>query len=160
MQYLWYALAALAVTGISFGVAQNFRSVAGGLVQDGELTRLAVCPGSPNCVSSYSGSGYASFDPWHYGNADRSVAHEALLNVLGQQSRVSIETDEERYVHSVWRSQLFRFRDDVEFYFPEDESVIHFRAASRVGQGDMGVHERRMRALGQDFQSTLESHTD
>ncbi|MFP4508527.1 MAG: DUF1499 domain-containing protein [Spirochaetota bacterium] len=160
MQYLWYALAGFAVAGISFGVSQNFRSVAGGVVQDGEVTRLAACPGSPNCVSSYSGSGYASLDPWHYGNAGQSVAHDALLTVLGRQSRVTIETDEEHYVHTVWRSELFRFRDDVEFYFPEDEPVVHFRSASRVGQGDMGVNERRMRTLGQDFQHTLEAQAD
>ncbi|TVQ25434.1 MAG: DUF1499 domain-containing protein [Spirochaetaceae bacterium] len=160
MQYLWYVLGALAVAGVSFGVAQNFRSVAGGVVTDGDMTRLAACPGSPNCVSSYAGSGYASLDPWPYGQVDRSAAHEALISVLQDEARVTIERDDENYVHSVFRSPLFRFRDDVEFYFPDDEPVIHFRAASRVGQGDLGVHERRMRMLAEQYSSAIESQTE
>lgn len=160
MQYIWYVLGALSVAGVSFGIAQNFRSVAGGLVTDGDMTRLAVCPGSPNCVSSYSGSGYAALEPWRYGTADRAVAHDVLLAVLGDVARVHIVLDAGDYVHAVFRSRLFRFRDDVEFYLPENEALIHFRAASRVGQGDLGVHERRMRALARTFQTRLEARTD
>jgi len=37
-----------------------------------------------------------------------------------------------------------RFIDDVEFLIDEDEELVHFRSASRVGRSDLGVNRKRM----------------
>ncbi len=37
--------------------------------------------------------------------------------------------------------------DDVEFYFPANENVIHLRSASRVGESDLGVNRRRVEQI-------------
>lgn len=42
---------------------------------------------------------------------------------------------------------VFRFVDDVEFYFPETTSkeiIIHVRSASRIGYSDFGVNRKRI----------------
>ncbi len=51
------------------------------------------------------------------------------------------------YIHTLSRSRIFKFVDDVEFYFPPNESVIHLRSASRVGQSDLGVNRRRLEQI-------------
>jgi uncharacterized protein (DUF1499 family) len=49
---------------------------------------------------------------------------------------------------------LFRFVDDVEFYFPEKqggETIIHVRSASRVGSSDLGVNRKRIERIRSQF---------
>ena len=45
------------------------------------------------------------------------------------------------------------FGDDVEFFFDEADSVIHFRSASRLGYSDLGVNRRRMEGIRTAFLS-------
>ena len=59
-------------------------------------------------------------------------------------ARVSMNTDE--FLHIEFTSKIFRFVDDVEFYFDEP-GVIHFRSASRIGHSDMGVNRDRMEEI-------------
>ena len=41
-----------------------------------------------------------------------------------------------------------RFKEDMEFYFPEGSgSVVEYRSASRVGQDDKNSNRRRVRAI-------------
>jgi uncharacterized protein (DUF1499 family) len=35
----------------------------------------------------------------------------------------------------------------VEFYFPKNESVIHIRSSSRVGDSDFGVNRTRLEQI-------------
>jgi uncharacterized protein (DUF1499 family) len=39
------------------------------------------------------------------------------------------------------------FVDDLEFYFPREESVIHLRSAARLGESDLGVNRRRLEQI-------------
>ena len=52
---------------------------------------------------------------------------------------------------------MFRFTDDVEFYVDNTAKVIHFRSASRVGRGDMGVNRKRMDKLRGEIEAKLAS---
>jgi uncharacterized protein (DUF1499 family) len=38
-----------------------------------------------------------------------------------------------------------------EFWFPQDEPVIHFRSAARLGYGDMGVNRDRMNRIAEAY---------
>jgi uncharacterized protein (DUF1499 family) len=77
-------------------------------------------------------------------------AKETLLKVLESMPRVRVSTNTENFLHVEFTSKIFRFVDDVEFYF--DESVmIHFRSASRIGHSDMGVNRDRMNEISRLF---------
>jgi uncharacterized protein (DUF1499 family) len=110
-------------------------------VQDG---RLSPCPASPNCVSSQA----EPDDERHYVPPIeyRGRPKEALdITEAWVESREDAEMvrRDENYLRAVFTSRIFRFKDDVEVYAPREGGVLHFRSASRVGQGDMGVNRSR-----------------
>jgi uncharacterized protein (DUF1499 family) len=62
-------------------------------------------------------------------------------------------TETETYVHATFTSRVFRFVDDLEFYFVLDAPVIHVRSASRVGYSDLGVNRKRVEKIRKAFRS-------
>ncbi|MFD1384206.1 DUF1499 domain-containing protein [Rhodanobacter aciditrophus] len=109
---------------------------------------LLPCPDTPNCVSSQADAE----DEEHYvepiiyrGNVkDAQLAVEQFF--LSQPDTRIVES-RLGYTHIVVDSRLFGFRDDVELYFPEADSVMHVRSASRVGYDDLGVNQERVRQI-------------
>ena len=114
-------------------------------VQEGHLSS---CPVSPNCVVSQDAEDDAEHGiaPIAY-STDRETARDLLLKVLSVVPRTEVieETDDYIYIQST--SRLLGFVDDGEFYFPADESVIHIRSASRMGESDLGVNRRRLEQI-------------
>ncbi|MDA0748531.1 MAG: DUF1499 domain-containing protein [bacterium] len=113
---------------------------------------LAPCPDSPNCVSTQAERETHHMYPWPYESKDN--AHQHLLNILKTLDRTTITQTTPDYIAVEFRSKLFGFIDDVEFYFEPDKNLLHFRSASRLGYSDMGVNRKRMETIGQMFQST------
>ena len=109
-------------------------------------SHLAACPASPNCVVSQDGDAKHAIDPITY-HVDREQAKETLLKVLTVVPRTEVIEKTDSYIHALSKSRIFKFVDDVEFYFPDDEKVIHMRSASRVGESDLGVNRRRMEQI-------------
>lgn len=107
---------------------------------------LAPCPSSPNCVISQGGDEEHSLEPIAY-QGDRATAKETLLKVLSVVPRTEIVEQTDDYIHTESTSRIFKFVDDAEFYFPEAESVIQVRSASRVGESDLGVNRRRIEQI-------------
>ena len=122
----------------SCGVPKNI------YVQNG---KLAPCPKSPNCVSSQSDS----LDEKHYMNAwsfsDINEAKSKVKNAIVAFGNAKILKEEDDYIHAVFITGFWRYKDDVEFYFDSSNGLIHFRSASRLGYGDMGVNRKRMQKL-------------
>lgn len=113
--------------------------------------RLASCPSSPNCVSSLdSEDAEHAIAPLTY-TGTLADARQRLLDVIQSMKRTTVITADERYIHAEFRSGLFRFVDDVEFYFDDEPGVIHVRSASRVGHSDFGVNRKRMEAIHERF---------
>ncbi len=108
--------------------------------------RLADCPSSPNCVSSFAEDELHGIEP-----IDLRVGPEqgwvALREVVAETPRVEIVLDSASHLHAVYTSRLMRYRDDVEFLLDSDRGVIEVRSASRVGYGDMGVNRERVEAI-------------
>ena len=77
-------------------------------------------------------------------------AKEKLLKVIKSIPRAEIATNKENFLHVEFTSKIFRFVDDVEFYFNEP-GIIHFRSASRIGHSDMGVNRHRMEKIRHFF---------
>lgn len=122
-------------------------------VRDG---RLALCPPFPNCVSTQAepGDSLHSMPPVPL-SAPADEAQQRLRDLLAGEQRVELLRDEPGYLHAVFRSATMAFPDDVEFYFDEAAGLIHFRSASRLGKGDLGVNRARMERLSAALQSEL-----
>ena len=118
--------------------------------------KLALCPDSPNCVSS------AATDPRHAitGFAmDRSLgaAKEELKQAVAKLPRAKLSSERDNYLRFEFRSLLFRFVDDVEFHLDETTKTIHVRSASRVGHSDFGVNRRRVESIRAQLPGTMRS---
>lgn len=107
---------------------------------------LISCPASDNCVVSQNADAKHAIEPITY-HVDREKAKEILLKVLTVVPRTEVIEQTDNYIHALSKSRIFKFVDDVEFYLPVDESVIHIRSASRIGESDLGVNRRRMEQI-------------
>jgi uncharacterized protein (DUF1499 family) len=112
-------------------------------ISNGHLTD---CPASPNCVASQDADSKHAIEPIPY-HLDRDKAREILLKVLTVVPRTEVIEQTDNYIHTTSQIPIFGFIDDVEFYFPPNEPVIHLRSASRVGDWDLGVNRRRMEQI-------------
>ena len=115
--------------------------------------RISPCPNSPNCVSSQSSDSAHYIEPLRY-TGNLADARQKLINLLQTSKRfrlISVETD---YIHAEFRSLIFNFVDDVEFYFSSDARIIDVRSASRTGYYDFGVNRRRVERLRAKFENT------
>jgi uncharacterized protein (DUF1499 family) len=111
-----------------------------------ENNHLAPCPSSNNCVVSQNADEKHTIEPIKY-HGEREQVKETLLKVLTVVPRTEVIEQTDNYIHALSKSRIFKFIDDVEFYLPEDESIIHIRSASRVGESDLGVNRRRMEQI-------------
>ncbi len=119
-------------------------------INDGEL---APCPKTPNCVSSQTVTERQYIQPIRYPGI-RQEARTRLLQILEILKEAKILTAQEDYIRAEFTSALFRFVDDVEFYFSEEqtgETVIHIRSASRIGYSDFGANRKRIERIRNQF---------
>ncbi|BAZ38447.1 hypothetical protein NIES4101_43840 [Calothrix sp. NIES-4101] len=107
---------------------------------------LAACPSSPNCALSQDADSKHSIEPITY-HIDRDAARKTLLKVLTVVPRTEVIEQTDDYIHALSKSRIFGFVDDVEFYFPQQEHIIHMRSASRMGDSDLGVNRRRLEQI-------------
>ncbi len=112
--------------------------------------RLTPCPDSPNCVNSQAPTGDKHFIPSIEYTCTRQEARQRLLKIIQSTSRTRIITSAEDYIRVAFTSRIFRFVDDVEFYFPQ-EPLIHVRSASRVGYSDLGANRKRVERIREHF---------
>ena len=112
--------------------------------------KLAPCPDSPNCVSTQA----PQSDNAHYiapvpfentpGNTMNRIVQEVT-----RMPRTRIVKRDGNYLHAEFRSRIFGFVDDVEFYLDTETNLIHFRSAARKGYGDFGANRNRMEDLSE-----------
>jgi len=113
---------------------------------------LAPCPSSPNCVSSQA----PVSDKVHYiapikYSGTLADAKKRLVKVIESMKRARIVTARDDYIYAEYTSALFRFVDDVEFYFDDAKKLIQVRSASRLGYGDLGVNRKRVEEIRRLF---------
>lgn len=138
------ALPAPPVPGAIPGLAEVFAGNSPALgIQAG---KLSPCPATPNCVVSQNADPGHGIAPIAY-TKSRETARALLIKVLGVVPRTEIVTQQENYIRTKSTSRIMGFVDDTEFYFPEDEPVIHVRAAARLGESDLGVNRRRLEQI-------------
>lgn len=116
-------------------------------VTDGKLKQ---CPPSPNCVVSQTEDETHYIKPLKY-NSDRTSAYNNFLKILSVVPDTVIVEKTDDYIRTESRSKIMGFVDDAEFYFPEDEKVVQWRSASRLGESDLGVNRRRLEQIRLGF---------
>lgn len=120
-------------------------------VSDG---KLAACPDSPNCVSTQATSELHSLAPLPY-TIETDRVRSAALEVLQGQPRMTLLREEPTYLHALFRSPTMGFPDDFEIFIDEQARLIHFRAAARMGRGDMGVNRNRAEQVRRELEQRL-----
>lgn len=116
--------------------------------------QLSRCPSTPNCVSSQAVDKKHYIEPIYTKMSSKEVRRQ-LLGILEDIKRAEAVTLEDNYIRAEFTSKVFRFVDDVEFYFPEtqaEEITIHVRSASRVGYSDLGTNRRRIEHIRSRFE--------
>lgn len=138
------SIAFLALAGCAAAVPPNVGKPA--------RSQLAPCPESPNCVNSQAPASDAvhMIAPLTYTGA-ANAAKARLREVIASMPRTKIVADDGSYLRAEFTSLIFRFVDDVEFLIDDATKTIHFRSASRVGRGDMGVNRKRMEEIRARF---------
>lgn len=115
--------------------------------------QLIPCPQKPNCVSSQVSDQKHFIQPIHF-NGTPQDAQVRLLQILKGLQRTKIIAIQENYIRVAFTSKLFRFIDDVEFYFPATNTqkiVINYRSASRIGYSDFGANRSRIEQIRNKF---------
>lgn len=114
--------------------------------------RLKSCPSAPNCVNSQAPADdkehfIASFA--YAGSAKDAIAR--LKQAIEGMERSTINKATDDYLYAEFSSKLMGFVDDVEFYAPPGESVIHTRTAARLGKSDLGANRKRTEEIRTRF---------
>lgn len=107
--------------------------------------RLLSCPDKPNCVSSQETRPDHKVGSFAF-KGDREASKTRLKGVVAKMGGELIE-EKEDYLYYEFTSNIFKFVDDVEFFFDSDSQVIHVRSASRVGHSDLGVNKKRVQKI-------------
>ena len=89
-------------------------------------------------------------EPYAY-TGDKHEAKEKLAEIISTFKRAKIVVNEQDYLHAEFASAIFGFVDDVEFYFDDENKVVHFRSAARLGKYDFGVNRKRMDEIRERF---------
>jgi len=125
-------------------------------VQDG---RLQPCPNGPKCVSTQSEDERHRMEPIPY-SGSLEEARERILSIVRGMETSQVVTVEPRYLYVQFKSKVFGFIDDVEFYFDEERNLIHFRSSARFGYYDWKVNRQRMEYVGEEFARLDETKDD
>jgi len=111
-----------------------------------EGSRLADCPGSPNCVNSQDSDEGHRVEALRF-EGDPAQAWARLKDVVLAMPRTTLVEADDVYMHVEFRTAILRFVDDVQLMLDASAGVIHVRSASRVGYSDLGANRSRVEAL-------------
>ncbi|MCP3964677.1 MAG: DUF1499 domain-containing protein [bacterium] len=110
--------------------------------------RLAPCPSSPNCVSSFAEDEEHRVEPLAF-SGDPAAVIARLREIIEAMPRARVVDASENYLRSEHTSLVFRYVDDLEILVDPEAGKIHVRSASRTGYSDLGVNRKRVAALAE-----------
>ncbi len=103
------------------------------------------CPKRHYCVSSQSEKDNILnyIEPIKY-NSSIEEAKGKIKEIITSLKRTKLLNEEENYILYLFTTPLFRFKDDVEFLFDDDQKIIHMRSQSRLGGYDWNTNRKRL----------------
>ncbi len=111
---------------------------------------LEPCPSSPNCISTVAEKKSKKLPPLKF-KTDMKADKAAMKKIIATYPRTKLISERDDYLHFQFVTKLGKFTDDVEFYFDEENRLIHFRSASQKGWSDMGANRRRMKDISKEW---------
>jgi len=116
--------------------------------------KLFPCPKKHYCVSTQSDQRdkVNYIEPIKY-NIPMEEAIIKLKNIIKSLERTKLLKEDGNYLHYLFITKLFRFKDDVEFLFDDNEKLIHFKSQSRIGGYDWDTNRKRMENIRNLFLS-------
>lgn len=161
MRVLWILLGLVLVMAAAIFILGQL-----GFLRGREPTNLGVKQGrlkppskTPNSVSSQADlypdhpqRAYASIAPLVF-NGDPDVAFKKLRSLLATMAGVAIVAEESDYLYAQCTTSLMKFTDDLEFALDRENSTIHVRSSSRLGQRDFNANRKRVEAVRASFES-------
>jgi uncharacterized protein (DUF1499 family) len=116
--------------------------------------KLYPCPKRHYCVSTQSNKEdeVNYIEPIKY-NTSKEEAKILLMNIIKSLKRTKLLKEEGNYLHYLFTTALFRFKDDVEFLFDDNQKIIHFKSQSRIGGYDWNTNRKRMENIRKLFLS-------
>ncbi len=111
--------------------------------------QLDPCPNKPNCILSTSTIKRESIESFSFLNHDSKQSWQALNNAVVQDGGHIIINDG-TYLHAIFTSTIFRFKDDFEALLTENH--IDIRSASRAGKSDLGQNRKRIERIRSLYQ--------
>lgn len=141
--------------GMGIGLIWGWAIIRPSVAEGVEGEKLAHCPSSPNCVCTEypEEQGYLPPLPTLGHPRPLEVAREVIL----QLPRFQLKELDAHYLHAEARTKWLRFVDDVEIRWDEENGLLHFRSASRIGYSDLGTNRRRVQALMKTIAERLTS---
>lgn len=112
--------------------------------------QLAKLSSKPNCVSSQTESTSKKVKPIQYSVSAKEQMNK-VVSVVSNMPGAKIKQQTGVYLYAVFMTKIMRFKDDVEIFLDEDEKLLHFRSASRLGYSDLGVNRKRYNAFASAF---------
>jgi uncharacterized protein (DUF1499 family) len=104
-------------------------------------SKLAACPGTPNCVNSQSDDAQAKIE------ALPAVSIAEIKKVVDGMEGSTIIEENNNYLYAEFKSKLMGYVDDVEFYLDSNTNSVQVRSASRLGKSDLGVNRKRVEEI-------------
>lgn len=106
-------------------------------------SKFKKCNDKPNCISTFSNIESPHFmDPIKY-QEPKNIAIKKILKIIELNRNSKIIKNENDYILVEMNSAIFKFVDDLEFYFGIP-GEIHMKSASRIGHSDLGVNKKRL----------------
>jgi uncharacterized protein (DUF1499 family) len=122
-----------------------------GLKSDGKLAPMQE---TPKGVNSYTDYEPQKMDPFSYkGSKEQAVKDmvEVLKNLEISPRITFYEISPEKgYIWARDISLFMRWKDDIEFYF-DDDNLVQFRSSPRYGTYDWGFNKKRMEIIREKF---------
>lgn len=107
---------------------------------------LLPCPADVSCVVSFGEESKSYIEPIPY-HIELNQAREILLKVLTVVPRTRVIETTDDYIKAEAKGKFFGGIDELEFYFPPNQSVIELRSASCDRNFDLGLNRRRLEQI-------------
>jgi uncharacterized protein (DUF1499 family) len=142
LKYVFAALISLIVAyliGLSYSTRQH-------RIKPENERQLADCPNKPNCVYSQSTQNSHRVKAFPLMKEGKLHSWDYLVSAV-EQAGGKILINDGRYMHAVFSSAVFQFKDDFEASINKNQ--IDIRSASRAGASDLGKNRKRVDAIRQ-----------
>lgn len=113
------------------------------------------CANKPNCVSSYETRKSHYFPPLENVSGTWDDIKTKIEKTMNSFTHAKTFASENHHLHIVVTSSIFKFKDDVYFWWDPTENKLSFKSESRTGYWDLGANKKRLNQFVQIWNKDL-----